>query len=455
MFRDLRDFLALLDQSGNLFHVWEELSPIQEIPAMIKLVNRQVGSAVFFHRVKGYSTPVVANLLGNKKLLALAFDTSKDLEEEYLARRKTLLKPLIVENPPVKEVVLPDPVDLMATLPVLTHHRKDIGPYITSGVTIARHPETGCRRMGLHRIRIKGADRFSIVIASPGMARIVQKAEEKGVGLEIAVALGLDPMTFFSSVAFAPEGVDKVELAGALRGGPLEITRAESIDLEVPARAEFVLEARLIPGLREIDGPFGDSDGYYHGQPVHIAKVEAITHRRDPIYHALMPNTSEDSALIDLTWTPELFIQAQKAFPQIKRLKIGMIGFHMAVQIEKSSQEDVPRIVRHLRSLNPYAKLIIVVDTDVNLDDPGEIEWAVATRSQPDADIEMVLGVEWMEFDPSARQVGDKYYSSIWSIDATRPLDRAERFERATISPDVMARIKTILEKETSPMPSP
>ncbi|MDP6560825.1 MAG: UbiD family decarboxylase, partial [Candidatus Binatia bacterium] len=334
-----------------------------------------------------------------------------------------------------------------AALPVLTHHHKDIGPYITSGVTIAKHPEAGYHRMGLHRIQIKGKDHFSIVIASPGMAKVVQKAEERGEGLEIAVAIGLDPMTFFSSVAFAPEGVDKYELAGALRSGPLEITRAESINLEVPARAEFILEARLIPDLKEIDGPFGDSDGYYHGQPVYIAKVEAITHRKDPIYHALMPNTSEDSVLIDLSWTPELMIQARKAFPQIKRLKISMIGFHLVIQIEKSSPEDVPRIIQRLRSLNPFAKLIIVVDADVNIDDPSEIEWAVATRCRPDTDIEMISGVEWIELDPSSEQIGDQYYSSIWSIDATKPLDQAERFERATISPEVKTRIKTLGEK--------
>jgi len=448
MYRDLRDFLAFLDQSGDIFHIWEELSPVQEIAGMIKLLNKKIGSVVFFHRVKGYNIPVVANLLGSEKLLSLAFNTSKDLGEEYLARRKTLLKPLIVKDAPVKDIIIRNNIDIMATLPALTHHSKDIGPYITSGLTVARHPETGYHRMGLHRIRIRDKDSFSIVIASPGMSRIVQKAEEKGVGLEIAVVIGLDPMTFFSSVAFAPEGVDKYELGGALRGGPLEITRAESIDLEVPARAEFILEGRLIPGLREIDGPFGDSDGYYHGQPVYIAKVGAITHRKNPIYHALMPNTSEDSALIDLTWTPELFIQAREAFPQIKRLKISMIGFHVVVQIEKGSQDDVPGIIQHLRSLNPYSKLIIVVDTDVNIDDPKDIEWAIATRCQPDTDIRIISGIEWMEFDPSSRQIGDKYYSSVWSIDATKPLDQPERFERAGISQDVMARLKTIVEQQ-------
>jgi 2,5-furandicarboxylate decarboxylase 1 len=443
MFKDLRDFLHLLDNSGNLSHIREELSPVHEIPGVIELINKEVGSAVFFHQVKGYSVPIVANLLGNKKLLSLAFNTSDDLYQEYLTRRETLLKPIIVKDGPVKEVIIKDNIDLMSTLPVLTHHSGDVGPYITSGICIAKHPETGLRRMGLHRIRIKGKDSFSIVIASPGMSRIIQKAEEKGMELEIAIAIGLDPMTFFSSVAFVPEEVDKYELAGALRGGPLEIIPAETIALEVPSRAEFILEGRLIPGLKEIDGPFGDSDGYYHGQSSYVGQIDVITHRKDPIYHALMTNTSEDAALIELTWTPELFRHMQVVFPQIKKLRISMIGFHTVIQIEKMSDKDVSQIIQYFYTLNPYSKLIIVVDTDVDIEDPREIEWAIATRCQPDRDIKIIPEVEWMEFDPSAKQVGDKYYSSIWSIDATKPLDRAERFVRATISPQVMDNIRS------------
>lgn len=404
MISDLRGYLELLEREGELLHIDERRSPIYEIPALIDSVNRLGGPALFFHQVEGHRFPVVANLLGTRRRLALAFgvEDERDLAQEYLERRQGLQPPVRVEGAPVQEVVLREGFEAASLLPVLTHHQRDIGPYLTCGLLIARNPETGICRMGLHRVRLTEGNGFRVIIASPGMSRVVAAAEKRGEGLEVAIVLGVDPLTFLASVAPAPEGVDKFEVAGALAGRPLALARCRSVDLQVPANAELVLEGRLLPHQREKEGPFGDSDGRYHVMEGCVGQIELLTHRAAPIYPALMPFTREDDLLIDLSWGPELLRGMRQAFPQVKRVKVSMIGYHVLLQVERASEGEVSEMIERLRSLNPPCRLAIVVGPDVEVEDPRAVEWAIAARCQPERDVRVGAG--------------------FWSIDATRSL---------------------------------
>ena len=298
MFSDLNGFIRHLEDHGELVRVKERLSPLHEIPAAIRFIDQKWRSAALFEEVQGYDVPVIGNLLGNRKRLEMALSAGDDLITQYLNRTNRPIKPVIRKEGPVKEVVLTGHIDILKSMPVLTHHEKDAGPYLTSAVTIAKDPDTGVRGMGIHRIQVKGKNRVGILLASPPLSHFFKRFEERGKPMEVAIVVGMDPITFFSSVIWAPKGIDKFDLAGGLKGEAIELVSCESVDLEVPARAEFVLEGKVLPNKREKEGPFGESTGVYLTYDNPVAEIDVITHRQTPIYHALMPFTNEESVLM-------------------------------------------------------------------------------------------------------------------------------------------------------------
>lgn len=455
MFEDLRDFIGGLETAGDLVRIREELSPLYEIPGAIREVDKRIGSAVLFERVKGYPIPVVGNLLGRRRRLALAWGVrDEDLTLEYATRRQRPIPPRIVTQAPVKEVVVGKDVRITEVIPVLTHHQRDAGPYFTTAVTMAKDPVTGQRGMGVHRIQVKGDNLLGIFLATPPLSHFFQKAEERGQPLEVAIAIGLDPITFFSSIVWAPEGVDKFEIAGGLAGRPIDLVKAETADLEVPAQAEFILEGRVLPGRRDKEGPFGESTGYYFSFDNPVIQVSLISHRRNPIYHALMPFTQEETVLIDLSWEMDHLKALQAAHPQVRRMHLRSLGEIAIVQIAKESEKDVADVFRALLPSNPFVKVAIVVDTDVDIEDPHEVEWAVATRFRPQCDLTVVDDLPGVMIDPST-QGGER--TQDWSllitrtskmgIDATKPLGELERYEKVAVPPDVQERVEQVVRK--------
>ncbi|HLE81794.1 MAG TPA: UbiD family decarboxylase, partial [Dehalococcoidia bacterium] len=367
--------------------------------------------------------------------------------ETYRARRTRPIKALVRKQAPCQEVVIKKGVNIARTIPVLTHHAKDAGPYFTCALTTFKDPDTGMRGMGLHRIQVKDRDTIGIFLGTPPLSHMWERAEKKGQPLEFAIAVGLDPITFFASVVRAPEGEDKFEVAGGLAGRPIELVRCKTVDVDVPARAEFILEGYLIPGQRDAEGPFGESDLYYFTYQNPVGKIKAITHRRDPIYHALMPGASEGSVLSDLFFELDYLRNLQQAFPMVRRVALRTLGMVTVVQVEKRADEDVPKLLDHLLKASPFVKVAIAVDGDVDIHDPVEVEWAVATRSQPSRDVLLRDGLPGMSLDPSAS--GGTYDSALkgfvttsskMAIDATKPVNDPEgRFEKIDVPPRAKA----------------
>ncbi|MDO8691675.1 MAG: UbiD family decarboxylase [Dehalococcoidia bacterium] len=449
MYKDLRSFLEYLEADGDLVKIDEYLSPRHEIPAVLKKMDKVNGAAVVFSMSKGYDMPVVGNLLGRRRRLAAALGVKEDrLADTYQARRHHPIQPVLRKRAPCQEVVITKGVNIGRTIPVLTHHARDVSPYFTCALTTARDPDTGMRGVGLHRIQVKDRNSIGIFLATPPLSHIWERAEKKGIPMEFAIAIGMDPITFFSSVVRAPEGEDKFAIAGGLAGRPIELVRCKTVDLEVPAHAEFILEGHMIPGRRDTEGPFGESDGYYFTYQNPVGKISAITHRRDPIYHALMPWTNEESVLMDLSWELDALREIKQAFPIVTRMALRHLGMVTIVQVEKKSDEDVPKLLEYLLNTSPFTKVAIAVDGDVDIHDPFEVEWAVATRSQPSRGVIVRDGLPGFSLDPSA-QAGQ--YSeekkefvtttSKLAIDATKPAHDPEgRFDKI----DVPARAKAL-----------
>jgi len=443
-FENLRDFTKYLEDSGDLIRIKEPLSTRHEIPAAMRYIDQHQGSAILFDNVEGYDIPVIGNLLGRRKRLRAAFAAEGDLTSHYLNRTNNPVKTALVKDGPVKDIIFKDDIDILKSIPVLVHHEKDASPYFTCAITIAKDPDTGVRGMGIHRIQVKGKNRVGILLFSPPLSNFFKRYEAKGKPMEVAVVVGMDPITYFSSVIWAPKGVDKFELAGALKGAPIKTVACETVDLEVPAEAEFVLEGKVLPHIREHEGPFGESTGVYLSYDNPVAEIEVITHRKKPMYQALMPLTMESHVLVGISWEAENLKAIQKVFPQVVRAHISPLEFgQLIVQIDKQSEEDPRKVIEYTLDLNPYTKSVVIVDRDIDLYDPREVAWAISNRFQPDTDIVIKKGVPGSVIDPSA---GKDSTTSKIGYDATKPLGKDEKFEKIAVPADVWSRIKSIVD---------
>jgi 2,5-furandicarboxylate decarboxylase 1 len=456
MYQDIRGFISKVDEEGELVRIRERLSPRYEIPGAIKYLTRKKNVAVLIEHVDGFTIPVVANLLGTKKRLATALGVEEaDLIPSYLDRREKPVRPVIVADGPVKEVEIVKNVDIARTMPVLTHHEKDAGPYFTSAVTIARDPETGIRGMGIHRIQVRDQKTVALFLATPPLSLFLAKAEARGIPLEIAILIGLDPLTFFSSVCWAPEGTDKFDIAGGLSGRPIELVKCSTIDLEIPALAEFALEGKVVPGERQPEGPFGESTGYYFMSRNPVAEITAITHRKDPIYQALVPFCgNEEMVLLDVGWEMGHLRELQNLFPFVRKVHFSNTLLTAVAQIEKTSDEDSVKLIGSLLA-NPFIKIAIIVDSDVDPHDAEEVNWAIATRVQPERDVVVKGGMDGLVIDPSTwdPEVSTDFYSSVITrtsklgVDATKPLNDIERYRKIDIPEAVKNKILPLVAR--------
>ena len=441
---DLQSFVSDLDAAGEVVKIDAELDPAFEIAAALRYLDRRDDRAVFFSRVKGYSLPVIGNLFQNYRTVAaaLGIKDSRAVLDEYKGRSRVRLNPEMQESGPVKEVILKGAIDILKVMPVLTHHEKDAGPYFSSAVTIAKDPQTGIRGMGIHRIQVKEKNKIGIYLGSPPLSRFLSISEAMGKPLDIAVVLGIDPLTFLASITYAPEGIDKFDLAGGLRGKPVALLKGETVDLEVPAYAEFVLEGQIPPGVRETEGPFGESGGAYLALQNPVALINCIYHRRQPLYHALMPFNRENGIITNLVWEATQMDNIRQSLPSIKKIHLwGSMGEIAVAQIEKNADDTGRKIIKELFDLLPRTKGIIVVDEDIDIQDSYDVEWAVFTRFQADRDLLTISGARGLALDPSAKDG----MTSKWGVDATKPLNEAARYERIAPPAWAMEKIKDLL----------
>jgi 2,5-furandicarboxylate decarboxylase 1 len=446
--RDLRSFLDGLD---DLIRVREPLDPKFEIAALLKQAQ---GRAVLFEQVAGYpGVRIAGNLLSSRRLAAHALGTTEEgLIDAYVERSVKSVAPVQAAEVPAQEVVHRDPADVGALLPLMTHHEKDAAPFLTCGMVLARDPATGMRGMGVHRMMYKGksggGNRFGILLANPPLSLYLANAESAGRPLEVAIALGVDPAMFIASVVkTGPLGPDKMEIAGALAGAPVELARALTVDIDIPARAEVVLEGRVLPGVREPEGPFGENTGAYFTNDSPVIEVSAVTHRRDFIFPALVPLTGDVDTLLALAGGAELLGQLKSLVRGVVDLELvpGTCSFAAVVSVRNCPSHEVRRLIHLALNLDRRLKVLTVVDDDIDLRDPREVAWAMSTRYQPARDTVIVEGTEGYIIDPSsAGGSGSKI-----GFDATR--GAGAEFDRIAMPPAAAARARAVLsaiEKE-------
>jgi 4-hydroxy-3-polyprenylbenzoate decarboxylase len=450
---DLRQFLAFLEEHGELVRVRESVDPELEIAEITDRTTKGGGPALLFENVRGSKIPVLINLYGSKRRMAWALGA--DSIEEVVGRLEELFElappasfldklrmlprlkamsdrlPHSVRSGPCQDVVL-EPASL-AHLPILKCWPEDGGPFITLGAVFTRHPETGLRNVGVYRMQ-KYDDQTTGMhwqVHKVG-AQHYRRAQEMGKRIPVAVTIGGPPVLPYAATAPLPEDLDEIAFAGFVLGRGIDMVKCKSIDLEVPAQAEIVLEGYVDPGDLRPEGPFGDHTGYY--TPVTdfpVFHLTAVTQRRDPIYQTTIVGRppQEDGWL---GWATErLFMPAiRMALPEVVDMKLPVEAcFHnlAIVSIKKRYPGHAAKVMHALWGLGQmmFCKCIIVVDHDVDVQNVGEVVWRVSNNIDARRDIVFAEGpVDQLDHASPRPLMGSKM-----GIDATAKW-REEGFER-------------------------
>jgi 2,5-furandicarboxylate decarboxylase 1 len=422
--RTLRDWLDHLAARDRLAVIRDGVPLRFDLAAIAKRLDGH--RATVFPRPGGHHVPVVSGLVSNRAWMADAMGVEP---HEVLARfQEAALNPLPwreVSTAPAQEVIHRQ-VDLSALLPLPIHNEHDSGPYITAGLLIVRNPRTGVQNVSIHRCQLSGPNRLGVLLLPRHANMFFDMAEQSGSVLPMAIVVGIDPLTLLASQAIAPLDTDELAIAGALHGRPLSVVKCVSNELRVPAEAEIVLEGRLLPQVREEEGPFGEFPQYYGERAKrHVMEIDVVTHRRDPIFHTIVGGGLEHLLLGAIPREATLLAHLQRSFPNVRDVHLSLGGvcrYHLYVQIAKRQEGEAKNVMLGAFAGHYDVKQVIVVDDDVDIHDPAEVEWAVATRFQADRDLVVIQESQGSKLDPSTRNgVGAKM-----GLDATKPLDAPE-----------------------------
>lgn len=429
---DLRGFLQWCKSRGQLTTIHHPVDPHLE---MGRLLHALEGRPVLFTDPRRPGWQVASGVCARREHLSWALGAeAPGVVARLVAALSHPLQPPIVTDAPCQEVVCRRP-DLNS-LPILTHLAGDGGPYITAGISVIRDPDLG-RNVSFHRLmQITATSFVARIVEGRGTDTAWRNAVAAGHELEVAICLGA-PIHVLLAASMSPaKGVDELTLAHAL--APTPLVPCISVDLEVPAECEAVLEGRITARLAD-EGPFIDLTETWdvvRQQPV--IEIDCITHRRSPIYHALLPGGLEHKLLMGLPREPTVF-QAVAQVADCRTVYItpgGMSWLHAVVQIEKHGPDDGRRAIEAAFRGHSSLKHVVVVDEDVDPFDPAAVEWAIATRFQADRDLLIWPDQPSSSLDPSAKLVpGQKARSAKMGLDATipwldpgqRPLSPAER----------------------------
>jgi 4-hydroxy-3-polyprenylbenzoate decarboxylase len=451
-YRDLRDFLAQLESQGELKRVGAEVDPKLEMTEICDRVLRAGGPAILFEKPRGHSIPVLGNLFGTAKRVAMGMGEDdvaklrevgkllaflkepepphglKDAWDKLPVFKQVLnMAPKIVSSAPCQEVVWEGKDVDLSRLPIQTCWPGDVGPLVTWGLVVTRGPNKARQNLGIYRQQVIGPNKLIMRwLAHRGGALDFRDHCEKNPGqpFPVAVVIGADPATILGAVTPVPDTLSEYQFAGLLRGAKTELIKCVGSDLQVPASAEIVLEGFIAPEETAAEGPFGDHTGYYNEVArFPVFTVQRITMRRDPIYHSTYTGKPPDEPAMLGVALNEVFVPLlQKQFPEITDFYLPPEGcsYRLAVvSMKKQYPGHAKRVMFGIWSFLRqfmYTKLIIVTDDDVNIREWKEVVWALTTRVDAARDTTIVeqTPIDYLDFASPVAGLGSKM-----GIDAT------------------------------------
>jgi UbiD family decarboxylase len=446
MAHDLRTFLAALAAARphDLVTVTAPVRAEQEAIALVRNLEAQGRHPVVrFDRVGDSGIPVVVNVHASEERLAFALGTTRDeLNATYVKRLQHLVPPVMAAGGTVQEcVVTGDAVDL-ARLPLLTPFAQCTAPYVSGGIMVVRDPDSGVRNLSYIRLMVKGRNTMSLHAAPfQHTDTIIRHAAKRGHPCEAAVFIGYHPALGLGALAKVPFDVDEYDCCGALLGEPVPLVKCRTVDLEVPADAEMVLEMEIDSTRLTLEGPYGEFTGYAlpaDQQP--SATVRAITHRRNPIYQDVVAGAREHLLMgkIPKEATQERFLRGM--FPMVRRVHMPFSGrgrFHLVVSVGAHRPAELRRLMLAAFVNDHFIKHVFIVDEDVDVTSDAEVFWALSTCFQGDRDLLVVDRMPGSSLDPSgaAGATGAKV-----AFDCTRK--RADFPPRFTMDAAILARMQ-------------
>ncbi len=423
---DLRSHLALLERHGKLVRVPRPVDPRTELAALIIEAERR-RQAILFESVRDTAMPCVANVAGDRTMLGLALGVPAEAAvATFLERSRRRIPPVVGGEAPVQEVVQTgDAVDLQR-LPLIVHADKDAAPYFTAGLVIARDPETGRRNVSFNRMMLRGPGEVGIRMRPPQhRGQIYERAAARGQNLPVAVAIGNHPAELVAGATTVALGDDELGLAGALRGEATELVRCVSIDLEVPARAEIVLEGEVLAGVAAPEGPYGDFMQFYVPvMPNRVLRLTAITHRRDAIHQTMHAGQAEDTTLLALSREAQLLEAVAATGTDVRQVSLLPTILAGAISIRKRFEGEPKLVLAAAFGRYRWLKLCVVVDEDVDVLDVSDVWWAITTRSRLGQGLLHLTDTSGFPRDPHG------LHTAKLGIDATIPLGAWSEYER-------------------------
>lgn len=445
-YKDLREFITMLESRGLLKRLQLPISPVLEMTEISDRVLRQQGPALLFEKVAGFSTPVLTNLFGTPERVALAMgledisglreigeilaflrqpEPPKNLKEAFdslpIFKKILDMAPKVIGSPACREVVLEGMAVDLAQWPIQTCWPEDAGPLLTWGLVITKGPSQKRQNLGIYRQQVIAKNKVImrwLKHRGGALDYFHWQQEHPNAPFPVAVALGADPATTLAAVTPIPDSVSEYAFAGLLRGGRSEVTKASVGDLLLPANAEMILEGHIYPGEMAAEGPFGDHTGYYNEvERFPVFTIEKISHRKNPLYHSTYTGKPPDEPAILGVALNEVFVPIlQRQFPEIIDFYLPPEGcsYRLAVvRMKKSYPGHAKRIMLGIWSFLRqfmYTKFIIVVDDDVDIRRWSEVIWAITTRVDPIRDTVLIdhTPIDYLDFASPVSGLGSK-----------------------------------------------
>jgi len=440
MARDLRGFIKILEEKGQLKRISALVDPDMEIAEISNRMLQKGGPGLLFENVKGASFPVAVNLMGTVERICWAMNMEKPEELETLGKKLSMLqqpkppkkisqaidfgkvlfdvvkaKPGRDFFPPCQQVVIQGQDLNLNKLPLIRPYPGDAGKIITLGLVITKDCETGIPNVGVYRLQLQSQNTMTVHwLSVRGGARHLRKAAERGKKLEVAIALGVDPLIIMAAATPIPVDLSEWLFAGLYGGSGVNLARCKTVDLEVPADSEFVLEGTITPGEVLPDGPFGDHMGYYGGvEDSPLVRFQCMTHRKDPVYLTTfsgLPPKEEAMMAIALNriYTPILRQQVSEIVDFF--LPMEALSYKAAIiSIDKAYPGQARRAALAFWSALPqftYTKFVIVVDKDINVRDPRQVVWAISSKVDPTRDVFILPNTPFDTLDFASEKLG-------------------------------------------------
>ncbi len=442
--QDLRSYIDLIKRTdpGDFLTVSRAVDPAFEITAITVKLEQEAKRrpVLLFEKVTGSKFPVLTNLHAGRSRLAAAINAKpEEMQRAYLRAMEKPIAPKIVSTGPVKEVILSgDQIDLYK-LPQILHHQEDAGAYITAAISFAKDPSGDSWNCAYNRLMIKSRDTTSIHLTlAKHLWEFQRIAEARGEALPVAFAIGVHPAIALGCLAIGSIDEDERAIMGGLLGEALELVKCETSEVVVPAHAEMIIEGEILPHERTAEGPFGEFTGYSLGERQReVVKVRAITHRRDAIFQDITVAHLDHLMLSTTPIEANLYRAVRAMVPTVKAVRVPA-PFTCYVSIEQRISGQAKNVILAVLGADLYMKRVVVVDHDVDIFNDRQVNWAIATRCQPDRDIAIVTNARGSDLDPSTREDGN---TSKWGVDATAKPSLAAYTPRHRVPQEVWQKI--------------